>query len=558
MAAIPLFGNKMVANVLSPTEFSPEMLSMVSGGDIERVLVLIRLHGGNDGLATLVPMDQYDNLSNEKVRKNIMVAKNKLLQINGGLQAFHPSMDAMQGLFQEGRLTIVQGVANPSNTGSHFHGMDQWDSASTKDSTYTSGWMQRYIENNYQNAAFCYPDIAMPDPFAIELGRAPSLVVGGARFAQSVSPQIDGNIIQLQEIYNNDGLTQNMKNELAFLRTSQANTNDYGKKIVKAWNQGGLSTVNYPNSAITASNSVSLLTTSLGLQLKTIARMLRGGIKTRIFVTNIGNFDTHNHQGGETGNHAALLKDLSNAIGAFQKDLDASNLSDRVIGMTYSEFGRRVQENDKKSTEHGNAAPMFIFGKNVSGKVIGNNYKVDINTINLATNVDMQYDYRQVYKTILQDWFSISKDDSTGILKADIQPIADIFKANTKLPNGLDGSSGPLVIPLKNCTPQTGNPANCIIVNVKEITGDDHDLYARIQPNPNRGTFSINPSHGFDFSKPITIFITDIQGRNLYKEQKMYAEGEMIYIDLQLENGMYIVSVQNAAFRLNQKIVVQN
>lgn len=554
MAAVPFLGNKMFANVLPPSKFSPEVLNTVLSGDINRVLVLIRLNGGNDGLATLVPMDQYDNLSNEKVRKSIMVAQNKLLQINGGMQAFHPSMQAMQGLFQEGKLTIIQGVANPSNTRSHFHGMEQWDSASTSTNTYYSGWLQRYIENNYKHSPFCYPDVAMQDPFAIEFNRSPSLVVGGTGFAQRMEPGMDGKLTELKELYNDDGLTQNMKNELAFLRTSQGYTNDYGKKIINAWEQGGASNINYPNTVLTAANAP-IEPSHLGHQFKLIARMLRGGIKTRIFVTNIGGFDTHWGQGGEAGNHAALLKDLSDAIGAFQKDLDASNLSDRVIGMTYSEFGRRVQTNNSESTEHGHAAPMFIFGKNVSGQVIGANYQVDLHTINSGTNVDLQFDYRSVYKSILQDWFSISDTDSMGILKGSIASLPGIFKPNTQLPNV---STGPLVIPTKNCDTSTGSQGNCLITSVQEVSGDDHDLYARIQPNPSKGTFSVDPSYGFNFSKPINISVTDVSGRSIYNAKKTLSKGELIHINVPLPNGTYIVSIKNAGYHIVQKIVVQH
>ena len=546
MAAIPFFSNKLVASVVSPDEFSPETLAMVAG-DIDRVLVLVRLHGGNDGLSTVVPMDQYANLINPKVRKDLMIAENKLLKINGGLQALHPAMTDMHQLFNDGKMTIVQGVANSANVFSHFHGIDQWDTASDNTKTYSNGWMGRYIEKTYCSAPLNYPNQFMNDPFAIEVGAAPSLSLrgSGGSLGQSVNAGFDGKITLLQDVYNNDDLSLNMKNELAFLRVQQGNTNDYGKKIVKAWDLGNSSSISYPATVISNSNNLGITPTTLGQQLRIVARLLRGGLKTRIFVVNIGNFDTHANQGTENGAQALLLKDLSNAIGAFQKDLDASNLSDRVMGMTYSEFGRRVQQNDKGSTEHGLGAPMFIFGNKASGKVIGNNYVVNPSTLTAGTTVDMQYDYRQVYKTILSDWFSICNTDSLDILKKDVPKVNDIFKTNTQLPTV---SCGPLVEPSdKAC-----------IVNVKEITGDDHDLYARIQPNPNHGTFSINPSHGFDFSKSITIYVTDMQGRSLYKEQKMYTEGETIHLDLQLENGMYIVSVQNAAFRLNQKIVVQN
>ena len=546
MAAVPFFSNQLVASVISPSQFSPETLSMVAA-DINRVLVLVRLHGGNDGLATVVPMDQYGKLIDPKVRKDLMVAENKLLKINGNMQGLHPSMTEMYNLFNDGKLTIVQGVANSANVFSHFHGIDQWESASDNSNTYSSGWMGRYIAKTYSNAPVGYPNSCMFDPFAIEVGASPSLVLTGTNgaFGQTVSSDFNGSLTQLQEVYNDADLSQHMKDELAFLRTEQGYTNDYGRKIVNAWQSGNNTTVTYPNSVVITPNSRQQPPTTLGQQLKIVARLLRGGLKTRIFVVNIGNFDTHESQGSETGVHAWLLKDLSNAIGAFQKDLEASGLADRVMGMTYSEFGRRVQQNNAGSTEHGLGAPMFIFGNKASGRVIGTNYEVNVNTITASTNVEMQYDYRQVYKSILTDWLSVCSADSLDILKKEVTPLSNVFKTGTQLPTI---SCGALVEPNRNgCT-----------VAVKEVSGNDHDLYARVQPNPNNGQFVVVPVVGFDFLQPTTVLITDVQGRQLYRNQVRINEGENMPIATELSNGMYIVTLKNARRVLNLKIVVQH
>lgn len=546
MAAVPFFSNQLVASVISASEFSPETLAMLAA-DINRVLVLVRLHGGNDGLATVVPMDQYGKLIDPKVRKDLMVAENKLLKINGNMQGLHPSMTEMYNLFNDGKLTIVQGVANSAGVFSHFHGIDQWESASDNNNTYSSGWMGRYIAKTYNNAPVGYPNSCMVDPFAIEVGASPSLTLTGVNgsFGQTIASEFSGSLTQLQEVYNDADLSQHMKEELAFLRTEQGYTNDYGRKIINAWQSGNSTAVTYPSSVVVTPNSRNQPQTTLGQQLKIVARLLRGGLKTRIFVVNIGNFDTHDNQGGETGIHAWLLKDLSSAIGAFQKDLDVSGLADRVIGMTYSEFGRRVQQNNIKSTEHGHGAPMFIFGNKASGRVIGTNYEVNLNTITPSTNVEMQYDYRQVYKSILTDWFSVCSADSLDILKKDVVPVSNVFKTGTQLPTI---SCGALVEPNRNgCT-----------VAVKEVSGNDHDLYARVQPNPNNGQFVLVPIIGFDFLQPTTVMITDLQGRQLYKNQVRINEGENMPIATELSNGMYIVTLKNARRVLNLKISVQH
>jgi uncharacterized protein (DUF1501 family) len=546
MAAVPFFSNKLVANVLSPDEISPEAMAMIAG-DIDRVLVLVRLGGGNDGLATVVPMDQYSKLIDPKVRKNLMIAESKLLKINGGAQGLHPAMDGMKGLFDDGKLTIVQGVANSSGIASHFHGMDQWDSASDEKNTYSSGWMGRYIEKTYENAPLGYPNSCMKDPFAIEIGNAPSLNMRGqgGTLGQSVSPGFNGSLTSLIDVYDDGDLSNNMKRELAFLRSQQGLTNDYGKKIVKAWDSGYNSTVTYPASVVVTPNVRYVEKTTLAQQLKIVARLVRGGLKTRIFVVNVGGFDTHTAQGTDVGIHAWLLKDLSGAITAFQKDIETLGIADKIIGMTYSEFGRRVVDNGSGATEHGFGAPMFVFGSKVSGKVIGNNYQVpDLSLVNEKTNVDMQYDYRQVYQSILQNWMSVCKTDAIEILKKDVTEVPQIFKNNTMLPTV---ACGPLV-EIKNCP----------IVSVKEITGDDHDLYARIQPNPNSGAFSIVPSHGFDYNAAIIVTVSDLHGRQLYRQSVQVSENEEINLDLTLTSGMYLVSIQNQKYRLNQKVMIQN
>ena len=546
LVSVPLISNKLFATTLSPQSVSPDTVALLSG-DIDRILILIKLHGGNDGLNTVIPLDQYATLTHESVRKDIIIPENKILKLDSNnLQGLHPSMHAMRNLYNEGKLAIVQGVSNPEGVFSHFHGIDQWESASTNQNTYSSGWIGRYLEKTYNKAPIGYPNTCMPDPFAIEINTASSLIVRGTAgtLSQGVSSKLDGDLIQLLDTFNDQNSSENMKRELAFIRQLQGHTIDYGKKINEAWNKGS-NAVQYPSSVIPQNNH-NQAPSSIAAQLKVVSRLISGGLKTRIFVVSLGNFDNHINQGGSEGWHSWLLKDLSEAIGAFQKDAESLGFGDRVIGMTYSEFGRRVKSNLEKGTEHGYAAPMFLFGTSIKGGVIGDNYQLPaINQINNSTNVTAQYDYKQVYKSVLQNWFGACDQDANDIIKTNVQPVPGLFKSGIALNPCI---MGPLVDP--ESEPCRGT------VSLVDVTGDDHHLYARIFPNPSSGSFTIDPKVGFDTSSPIFLSISDIRGNEMMREEIKINTGETININKTFSPGMYIVNLKNKNRAISQKIIV--
>jgi hypothetical protein len=185
--------------------------------------------------------------------------------------------------------------------------------------------------------------------------------------------------------------------ELTYLRTVASQTNLYAVRIQAASNlvtqQGTYPTNN-----------------SLADQLKIVARLVKGGLKTRIYMVSYGGFDNHSLQTNATdttiGTHANLLKNVSDAIKAFTDDCQFLGVQDRVIGMTFSEFGRRIKSNSSVGTDHGAAAPMFLFGAKVIGGVTGSNPSIPVNaTVN--DNIPMQYDFRSIYASILEKWFCV-------------------------------------------------------------------------------------------------------------------------------------------------------
>ena len=188
-------------------------------------------------------------------------------------------------------------------------------------------------------------------------------------------------------------------------------TKSYADKLIAAFLKGN-NLANYPTGNYLADT------------LKVIARVIKGGLKTRMYLVSLGGFDTHANQvvdGNKSqGTHATLLKNLSEAVLAFQRDLEMMSLDQRVLGMTFSEFGRRIKSNDSLGTDHGAAAPMFLFGSKVQSGVIGNSPQIPA-TLTENDNLPMQYDFRSVYASVLKDWFCISQQSTDQVLLRNFQ-----------------------------------------------------------------------------------------------------------------------------------------
>jgi len=211
--------------------------------------------------------------------------------------------------------------------------------------------------------------------------------------------------------------------ELAYIRLLAQQTNEYADVIKEAASKGTNKSTKYPTGG-RGSN--------LAEQLKIVARLIHGGLQTPVYMVSLGGFDTHSAQvdtsDTKEGFHATLLSQLSASMEAFQDDLELLGISDRVVGMTFSEFGRRVQSNGSTGTDHGAAAPLMVFGDAVQPGIIGNNPRIpSATTVN--DNVPMQFDFRQVYGSILQDWFELPSSEVKSLLGDDFNTLP-IFKNN--------------------------------------------------------------------------------------------------------------------------------
>jgi uncharacterized protein (DUF1501 family) len=378
--------------------------ALLASSNTDRVLVIIQLSGGNDGLNTVIPLSEYSKYYN--ARTNIAIPENKVLSLKGfDATGIHPAMTAMQNLFSEGKLNIVQSVGYPQPSFSHFRATDIWMSGSDSDQYLNTGWAGRFL--NYENEGYPdgYPNTDAPDPLAIQIGSLATLTCQGPAVNMALSISDPSSFYNLIDGADAAVANTNAGYELSFLRTVAKQTNQYTARIKQA-SDSVKQQVTYPNN-------------SLAAQLKIVARLIKGGLQTKVYMVNYGSFDTHASQAvatdTTTGTHANLLKVVSDAVAAFQSDMSGLEIEDRVIGMTYSEFGRRIKSNASGGTDHGAAAPLFLFGKNVRGGVFGDNPNLPT-TATTGDNIPYQYDFRTIYNTILQNWFCVPETAQTEIL----------------------------------------------------------------------------------------------------------------------------------------------
>jgi uncharacterized protein (DUF1501 family) len=397
-----------------------------------RVLVLVQLNGGNDGINTLIPLDQYSQLLN--ARSNIVIPERRVLPLNGlEATAMHPAMSGMQQLYNNGQMNIVQAVSYPNPNYSHFRSTDIWFSGSSSDNYLNTGWIGRTLDTVYPGYPEAYinnPD--MPDPLAVQIGSQATIVTQcntGNTAMTVTNPNYFFNLI--------NGVTSPTPDspyghELKFLRLIKQQTNAYTAVIRNAYNKA-TNLVAYPGN------------NSLADQLKIVACLIKGGLKTPVYIVNHqGSFDTHANQvvisDTTTGKHAELLDSLSTAITSFQQDMVAMGLADRVAAMTFTEFGRRIKSNDSLGTDHGTSTPVFFFSNSINPIIIGTNPTIP-SVITANDQVPMQHDFRAVYYTVLKDWFLLTDTQLSKVLP-DAYTTLPIFKQIVALPVSLLSFTG--------------------------------------------------------------------------------------------------------------------
>jgi uncharacterized protein (DUF1501 family) len=399
----------------------------------DHILVLVQLAGGNDGLNMVVPLDMYANYYN--ARPNVAIQQSRVLRLDGtDRSGLHPAMTEMQNMYNNGKISIVQSVGYANQNFSHFRSTDIWMSGDSSNDRLTRekrGWLGRYLETEYPGYPDTYPNADMPDPLAIQISSIPTVTVQGSIFSMGLSITDPENIYTFTNPFSDYPLNSPPADkELRFLRVVSEKTKIYSD-IIRAAYRSTTNLATYPDN-------------SLAHQLQIVARLIRGGLKTRVYTVTVGGFDTHKRQVNasdtSTGMHARLMKDLSSSINAFQRDMELMQLDDRVLGMTFSEFGRRIKSNASLGTDHGAAAPLMLFGKHIKKGVLGTspNIPSDIDVVN---NVPFQYDFRSVYASVLERWFCVKQPLLNQLLLQNYQSLPLVKGGPCGLPEDPDDTN---------------------------------------------------------------------------------------------------------------------
>jgi len=393
---------------------------IVTGKD-SPILVVLQMAGGNDGLNTVVP---FANDHYRKARPQVGIKSEKVLKLNDAL-GLHPALVGFKSLYDAGQLGVIQGVGYPNPNRSHFRSTDIWMTASDANRYEKQGWIGRYFDSNCDG---CDPTVGlavgrqMPLAFAAKEPKGVAVENPSNYRFQGKSPVEQGEMDTTEESYRKLNLMDedpaassgasvggiagdpmHMGAPLDFIERTALDAQVSSEQI-RAIASKVQNTATYPG-------------TQLGNSLKLVAKLIGGGLPTRVFYVSQGGYDTHTNQGGT---HDRLLKDLGDSVKAFTDDLKAQGNMQRTLVMTFSEFGRRVSENGSQGTDHGAASSMFVIGNQVKAGLLGEYPSLAPGDL-FQGDLKYKVDFRSVYASVLEQWL---KTKSEPVLGRKFQPLA--------------------------------------------------------------------------------------------------------------------------------------
>ena len=349
-------------------------------------LVVIQLSGGNDGLNTLIP---YRNDLYYSNRPGISIPKNRLIDMNGEL-GLNENLSPLKALYDKGYLSIINNVGYPNPNRSHFRSTDIWHTASNASEYLDSGWMGRYID---QYGKKPYTGIEVDDSLSLILkGRT----INGVATKDAKKMFNNAKTPFFSKVLETQTETHLSEHNLGYLYKTMVGAKSSAKYIYET-SKTSTSTKSYPNNPFAK-------------QLKTTAEFINSKLETKVYYVSMGGFDTHANQANR---QSRLLKTYSEAMDVFVKDLEASDSFKDTLILTFSEFGRRVQQNAAGGTDHGAANNLFVIGKNLKKPGL---YNDSPDLTSLDKNGDLKYtiDFRSVYATLLDQWLDASHSKVLG------------------------------------------------------------------------------------------------------------------------------------------------
>jgi uncharacterized protein (DUF1501 family) len=356
----------------------------------EKVLVVLQLSGGHDGLSAVVP---YGNDDYARNRRATRIAEKDVLKVTDAL-GLHPNLKKCKDLLDQHAFAVVQGVGYPNPNRSHFKSMDIWHYADNSGRPVSYGWIGRYADCAFRTDN---------DP-------AVTLAIGGDRAPRALQGQAHpGLSVQRPEAFRFFAERSAPRVGQAYRKLGQLSAQGAGQDtsldfVARTTLAANASSDRIQRLAGQRKDSASYPTTPLGQSLRTVAALIAGGLSTRVYYVFHGGYDTH---AGQRQRHDRLMTEVSDAVAAFQKDLAAQGNVRRVLTMAFSEFGRRVRENGSQGTDHGTAGPMFLVGPGVKPGLHGRHPSLadaDLDRGDLRHGID----FRSVYATVLDKWLGTS------------------------------------------------------------------------------------------------------------------------------------------------------
>ncbi len=360
----------------------------------DRTLIVVQMAGGNDGLSTVVP---YTDATYRKLRPTLAVAEDKVLPLNARL-GLHPNLSPLKSLWDQGHLAVVEGVGYPNQSLSHFQAMDIWQTLDLTGEG-SNGWLGKLVSGwvDQDGHPFKALDIGTQTAQALSSISTPVPTISALQNYRIVPDPADrdGGNARVQALLNLYNTYPKSSPYAALLDMTALNAQQGSKQLYQA-DATYVPAVTYPQGPFAAG-------------LKVLAEAIVQGLGLRVGYVTLGGFDTHANQ---LATHDTLMQTLAAGLSAFYTDLQKHNRANNVVVMTWSEFGRRVEENGSLGTDHGTAAPLFVLGNAVSKGIYGE--PPDLTSLDQNGNLKYTVDFRSVYATVLDRWLGASSKDVLG------------------------------------------------------------------------------------------------------------------------------------------------
>lgn len=385
---------------LNPTVSLANIFKMASARN--KKLVVVYLEGGIDNFQTLVPLNLLSRI--QEVRPLLALPDNSIINLPNSELGLHPSLTNLNTLYGENKVAIIQTVGyEDSPNASHFASLDNWTTGTSTSQVESSGWIGRFFGETDPEYPIGYPNDDCPHPLSIDLGN-PTLIFNGTSGNVAYRPDSPDAFRPITGIQIPEPPDTPAGNKLKHVQRVFEQTQVYGQRLKDIY-EAGSPTQSYPS-------------TRLGNQLRIVSTLIEGGVETPVFYTDIGSFDFHGEMVTASdptqGNQASLLQELDEAVYAFMRDMEQQNKEDDVIMLLFTEFGRKIQGNNSFGSDHGKAAPMFLIGNKVNGGIFGQNPIIPDGSLPWDAALDHEFDMRQIYSSVLEQWLIESVDNFTS------------------------------------------------------------------------------------------------------------------------------------------------